>query len=198
MGDHKRSKRFKDDSFDYQILESSTDRSYIEQREEYWITKKDTYKNGLNETLEGKGWGHNSSKFTTRGFIFSDKSRKKMSESAKRRGGGPKQMRKLSKEMWADPKMRKHHSEIRKGKRLSKPKISDEDVAKLRKLWNDTKDECIKEANLQNEKGIKLGWRLVTPEGIFYKKFKDDYDVSRPTIINIIKNKCRTKILPMI
>lgn len=198
MGDHKRSKRFRDDSFDYQILESSTNRSYIEQREEYWIAEKDTYKSGLNETIEGKGWGHNSTNFTTRGFIFSDESRKKMSESAKKRGGGPEQMRKLSKYMWADPKMRKHHSEIRKGKRLCPPKLSDDDVSNMRALWEDNKKSCIEEANTQNEKGKKLGWRLVTAEGIFYKKFKDLYDVSRPTIINIIKNKCRTKILPAI
>ena len=76
MGDHKRSKRFRDDEFIIEILEKSADRQYINEREEYWIQKLDTYKNGLNESWSGKGYGHNSSNFTTQD-IFSQKNLEK-------------------------------------------------------------------------------------------------------------------------
>ena len=83
MGDHKRSNRFKNDEFDVTVLEESVDRNYIEQREEYWIEKLDTWKNGLNESSSGKGYGHNSPNFTTLGYKFTDVQREKMSKSAK-------------------------------------------------------------------------------------------------------------------
>lgn len=50
------------------------------------ITEHDTFHSGLNKTYSGKGNHHNSKKFTTKGFKFTEESKKKMSLSAKRRG----------------------------------------------------------------------------------------------------------------
>jgi len=198
MGDHKRSKRFKGIGFDYEILEESTNRSYIEKQEEYWIQKLDTYNNGLNESPNGKGWGHNSSNFTTLGFIFSDESRKKMSESAKKRGGGSEQMRQLSLNQWKNPEMRKHHSEIRKGKRLKPPKISDETVLKMRMHYDQEKTKCEEEIKEYNKIAKSKGWTLKTSSSHFARKYADYYKCSNVALKGIIEWKTRTKVLPLI
>lgn len=197
MGDHKRSKRFRDDEFTIEILEKSTDREYINEREEYWIQKLDTYKNGLNESWSGKGYGHNSSNFTTQGYIFSEESRKKMSESAKKRCDSNK-MREISKSQWDDPEIRKHHSEIRKGKRLRKPKISDEVVAEIRNHYENEKIKCEKEIKEYNETAKKKGWPQKTPSSHFARKYAEHYKCSNVTLKGIIEWKIRTKVLPSI
>ena len=151
MGDHKRSIRFKDDDFTIEILETSYDRSFIEKRESEIIKELDTFNNGLNESESGKGYGHNSNNFTTLGYIYTEEQRKNMSIAAKKRGGGPEQMRKLSFDQWAKPGMREKHSKIRKGKRLSPPKITDEEVIEIRKLYESVKEELEKECEELNK-----------------------------------------------
>jgi len=81
--DHKRSKRFNKYSFTVEILEENNDIT-IHDKEQYYIKKFDSYNNGLNDTIDGKG-NHNAPNFTTRGYKFSKESRKRMSISAKRR-----------------------------------------------------------------------------------------------------------------
>lgn len=198
MGDHKRSKRFRDDEFTIEILEKSNDRQYINEREEYWIQKLDTFNNGLNESWSGKGYGHNSPNFTTEGYIYSEESRKKMSESAKKRGGGSEQMRQLSLNQWKNPEIRKHHSEIRKGKRLRPPKISDETVIKIRMHYDQEKTKCEEEIKEYNEVAKKRGWPLKTMSSHFARKYADHYQCSNVALKGIIEWKTRTKVLPSI
>lgn len=200
MGDHKRSNKFKNIGFDYKILEESTDRNYIEKREEYWIKRLKTFTEGLNSTILGKGYGHNSPRFTTLGYTFSEDSRKKMSEAAKRRGGGSEQMRELSLNQWKDPKMRKHHSDIRKGKRLRKPKLSDEIVAEIRNRYKIEYDILMNEVMVINEERHKKNpsWNKVTPHRHFANKYAKEYGVSNTLLVGIVTNKTRTEILPCI
>jgi len=84
MTAHSKSERFDGFSFECEVLENSDDFEYIAGREEYYIKKYDTYLNGLNESVDGKG-NHLCGDFTTKGFIFSEESRMKMRESAKKR-----------------------------------------------------------------------------------------------------------------
>ena len=200
MGDHKRSKRFRHDEFDVNILEINSDRQFINDREEYWIQRLDTFNKGLNETPSGKAYGHNSPKFTTNGYIFSEESRKKMSESAKKRGGGPEQMRQLALNQWNDPKMREHHSKIRKGKRLRKPKLSDEKVSEIRLFYEKIKPQLEKECHNINEERRKKNssWKKTNPPQLFGKKYSKKYSVSNTLLRDIVLWKTRTKILPLI
>lgn len=198
MGDHKRSNRFKGDAFTVEILEKSFDREFIEKREEYWIEELGTYHNGLNESISGKGYGHNSKNFTTLGYRFTDKQRKKMSESAKNRVDRDK-MRQISNDMWADEKMRKHHSEIRKGKRLRKPKISDSDVLAVRERYKKEYESIKKECDLINKErhAKNPSWKKTNPAQLFGNKYSEHYNLSNTLLKNIVLNKTRTEVLPM-
>lgn len=200
IGDHKRSKRFRNDEFTIEILEKSNDRQYIGDREEYWIQRLDTFNNGLNKSLSGKGYGHNSINFTTEGYIYSKESRKKMSESAKRRGGGPEQMRQLALNQWKDPQIRQHHSEIRKGKRLRSPKISDEMVAEIRLFYELIKDQLEEECKIINDERHKKNssWKKTNSAQLFGKKYSEKYSVSNTLLKDIVLWKTRTKVLPSI
>ena len=200
MGDHKRSKRFRDDDFTVEILEKNSDRKYINEREEYWIQKLDTFKNGLNESWSGKGYGHNSPNFTTEGYIYSEESRKKMSESAKKRDGGSEQMRQLALNQWKDPKIRQHHSEIRKGKRLRKPKISDEIVNEIRLFYESIKDQLEEECKIINKERHEKNpsWRKTNPAQLFGNKYSEKYSASNTLLRDIVLWKTRTKVLPSI
>lgn len=71
-------------SFTMTQIYSSRDRSHIEDMEEEFIKIYDSFREGLNLTESGKGWGHNSRNFTTLGFSFSEESRAKMSKSRKK------------------------------------------------------------------------------------------------------------------
>lgn len=202
MGDHKRSNRFKGDEFDVEILERSNNREYIELREEYWISKLDTFNNGLNDTPSGKGWGHRSPNFTTFGYVYSDSSRKLMSESAKsrakREGFSIRSERSVNN--WKQEEYRNKQIQARKGKRLKKPKLSDNQVDEIRNKWNKEKKQIAKELIPINERRMEInsGWRKITPESTFARKYHNEYGVSWKLIENIILNKSRIKKLPLI
>jgi N-glycosylase/DNA lyase len=83
--DHEKSIRFEAGIKDIKILEICDTYELAEEREEYYITFYNTFNNGLNITEDGKGYNKNC-KFNTVGHKHSDKSKKKMSISAKKRG----------------------------------------------------------------------------------------------------------------
>jgi len=202
FGDHKRSKRFKDCGFDYQILEESADRSYIERQEEHYINKYDTYQNGLNESPQGKGWGHNSSNFTTLGYVFSDESRQKMSLAAKKRAQreDPRLRSTRSKNNWLNPVYAKKQSDARKEKRLRPLKVSDENVAEIRALYEQEKHQIEKQLIVINEerKRKNAGWKPLKVHSEFAKKYCNKYNVTKNFIVGVVLWKTRTKVLPSI
>jgi hypothetical protein len=198
MEDHRRSDRFENDDFSIEILESSDDRSYIERREEHYISHFNTFENGLNESRGGKGWGHNDPKFTTRGFRFSEESKLKMSSSAKQRAAreGYHTRSAMSKKAWSNLDYAKRQSDIKKGKRLHKPKVSDDQIDLIRSEFEAERNALEIEAQKQSEINIKLGRFPTTAERLFAKKHEGEFPISMFTLIAIISNKRRTKRLP--
>lgn len=204
MKDHRNSDRFAGTGFTVTILNESKTREYIETLEEYYIEYYDSFQNGLNETKSGKGWGHNSTNFTTLGMKFSKEQRKKMSESHKARNAKmtPEERSAVSKKAWINggEEYRKRQSETRKGKRLKPPKLTDQQVADIRAEYAAEKDKIEQDLipiNLERNKR-NSGWKNITPHSVFADSCCKKYGVSKKLIENIILWKSRTKILPSI
>lgn len=200
MSCHRISERFYDDDFNIKILAESPDRSEIEDLEEYYIKYYDTYNNGLNNSEGGKGYGHNDPKFTTLGYKFTDEQRRKMSEAGKKRAlrEGFDIRSKRSKTAWQNEEYRKRQSEIRKNKRLRPPKLTDDQVAEIRKRWDEEKADIISKVNSINESKINSSHYEITPHGYFAKQYSDYYNVTTTTIKNVILWKTRTRVLPSV
>lgn len=118
MNEHRASDRFKGYNFTYQILKEDEDRAVIERAETEAVAYYDTFNNGLNGSPGGKGWGHNSPKFNTLGYKYSDESKAKMSLKAKeryRREGHAARSAMIKKAYANNPELRKTLSEKRKG-----------------------------------------------------------------------------------
>lgn len=181
MSVHKGSERFKNHDFEYEILFESEDRSTIYEKEEYYINLYDSFKNGLNKTKGGKGYGHNSKNFTTFGYKFNEKSKKKMSISAKERAKreGIKRSE-LMKRVHGTPEARKKNSESHKGI-ISHYKLSEEEIAEIRNIFSNYKNELI---------GTKAkNGRVLTKERLLAKEIHKNYNVSPAAIINVLKGK---------
>lgn len=200
ISQHRGSERFKNDEFEVEILEECSDRTYIESREPYWISFYDSFETGLNKTAHGGGHGHGSSRFTTLGYSFSEESRAKMSSSAKAwRSKDPnssEKASKISKDLWKDTVYRKKQEGRRRGKRLSPPKLSDAQVLEIRKRWANEKSHWIEEATKYNVKNKRYGTAKKQPESLFCDSIQPNYKVSTNQLKNIVRNKCRTEILP--
>lgn len=98
---HKRSIRF---SIDIKYVETLFESDYknCEDAEEIYITVFDTYKNGLNTTLHGKGNHYDSSKFNTLGYVYSKESREKMSKAKKGKPTGRSNKGWIPSQEWID------------------------------------------------------------------------------------------------
>lgn len=197
VSQHKISDRFKDDTFTFEILVESKSRKSIEQLEEYFISEYDTYNNGLNQTPEGRGYGHGSTKFTTFGLTLSDETkdiiRQKSRETAKREG--PKIRSQRSKDNWLDEEYRTNQIRKKRGKRMSPPKLSDEQVEEIRALWLEKKEEYTQKVKKINEEILARngGLRTRIPEAEFAKDVHQNYGVTWNQIKNIVLWKSRTK-----
>lgn len=120
MYNHKKSNRFSMGIQHIETLAECDTYEEAERLEEHFIEKYNTYKGGLNTTQDGKGLNKDV-KFNTLGFVFSDETRKKMSESAKKRGWHG--VKKHSEET------KKYYSLIRRGKpNFKSQKITDEEI----------------------------------------------------------------------
>ena len=197
LNSHRRSERFIGDGFQYEFLFESSDRLLVEQKETEFVQRYDTFANGLNDSPTGKGYGHCSPNFTTLGFAFTPESREKMSISASARCDADK-MREISKDMWATPGVREHHIAIRKGKRLSKPKLSDKQVDDIRKQFSIMLDDILTECAVINTERTKKNksWSHITPEKLYAVKFSEEYGVSITLLRDIVANKTRIKVYP--
>lgn len=195
MSQHKSHKRFEGDSFSFEILHVSESREEVEDLEEHYIERYDSYQNGLNETCHGKGHS-NTRKFTTLGYAFSQDSRERMSAAAKRNCDvNPERIEKLkagAEKMWADPEMRKHHSDIRKGKRLRDPVISDVDVEAIRHDWEHNQEFWDFEFNRLKAEGATYRKAF----SVFVDHYANKHGVSTVLIRNIIKKTMRKEVLP--
>lgn len=177
MSGHRISKRFENDSFTIEILEKSSDPS-IHDLEEKYIEQYDSFHNGLNESIDGKG-NHLTSNFTTEGYKFSDESRKKMSEVKK----GCIPWNKGKKNCFSEETIKKF-SRIRKGKQWKPTKLNEDDVLQIRKRYDE--GECGDHPDI----GIilKSGYKQ-TRFNIFCKFISQEYSCTENNIKNIIKRK---------
>lgn len=201
MSQHRSSANFVNDSFSIEVLEESTDRSYIESREGHWISEYNTFNDGLNKTAHGKGHGHDSPAFSTLDHVFSDESRKKMSDSAKARcrsAEWKKKQSSISAQLWVDPAYREKQIKKRKGKRLRAPKLSDHQVAEIRDRWSREKDHWTVVAKTYNQDHGRHGSAAKKPHSLFCEHIQKDYGVTLTTLSGIVRNKCRLKSIPQI
>jgi len=176
MNSHRYSKRFKERNFEIDILLQSISYDFIQNMEEHYIKTFDSYKNGLNESINGKG-NHMSKNFTTRGYKFSKKSRERMSRAKK--GIIP----------WNKGKKGCHSKESLK-------RISEKNKGQRRsyKLDENQRYEIMKEYNDHNyisndvNKVMKNG-RVLTYEKAFAKKVSIKYNVTQQCIYNMLKGR---------
>lgn len=80
MAYHEKSERFNEGIFYIEILNICDTYEQAGALEEKYIREYDTFYNGLNNTINGKG-NHVSLKFTTFGYKYSEESRQKMKDS---------------------------------------------------------------------------------------------------------------------
>lgn len=182
MACHALSERFKDHLFTYEILFESENRKDVEVAEEEYIIKLDTFNNGLNSTLGGKGYGHNSPNFSTFGYKFSEEAKKKMSKSAKdraeREGFGVRSNR--SKEFFTkDPSVKERISRSKKGKK-SWTKISDEDIQEIISGYSDFVDDRI---GLKSKNG-----RMLTKSRLYAKCMAKKFPICENMIYVYVKD----------
>lgn len=194
---HKKSDRFSIGIMDIEILKECDDYEEAESLEEFYIQKLDTFNSGLNMTPNGKGKNENT-KFNTLGHKFSDDSRKKMSESAKRRGLNTPKGYKHSEET------RKNWSEKRKGVYWgNNKKISDDDCLKIYESFlNDdvnfgkdflkgiVKKSQIDQINeLSFDEMISKNGKPLTKKIVYSHYYAERYNVTKEAIWNILQNK---------
>ena len=194
--EHKRSERFSIGIKSIEILAECDDYEESEELEEYFISKYDTYKNGLNLTVNGKGKNPDC-KFNTFGYKFSEKSREKMSASAKKRGPntiGHKHDEE-SKKLWSD---------LRKGKNWAKSlKVNEEQCFEIMRVYESEEladnrkilEKIVKKSHL-NIIGKVHYAELITKNGknlnmktICAQHFSELYGVSSAAIRAIIDNR---------
>ena len=132
--DHEKSLRFSVNKISSVEILYEGEYSECENLEEFFIEKYNTYQAGLNCTRRGKGRSE-CDRFNTKGFVFSEESRKKMSISAKNRTDR-KRGYKHSLEV------RLHWSKLRKGRVFCKKKLDDAVVCEAYRAFLLTK-ECI-------------------------------------------------------
>ena len=174
---HKTSSRFSGYEFSYEIIESS-DSVELFNKESYYIQYYNTLTPvGLNISIDGKG-NHLSSNFTTRGFKFSEESKRKMSESSKRR---------IRKTGWKhSDDTRKLWSNKRTGKCWKKPVLTEQQWNELNDIWNN-KPEC----PLVNSINKKISY-----ERSFAKVYAEHFGLTTNGLYNIITNKLKVFKFP--
>lgn len=85
MSAHRKSTRFRDSSFVMEILLTDVTPDVFLREEEMIVLHQTFYPHGLNLTISGKGYFHDSIKWSTRGYKFSEVSRQRMRDAWKRR-----------------------------------------------------------------------------------------------------------------
>jgi predicted GIY-YIG superfamily endonuclease len=129
---HKKTKRFEMGIKSVEILQECKTYEEAEKLEPLYIEKYDTFYNGLNESVNGKG-NHLASNFTTKGYKFTEEQRQNMKDN---------HWSKKMKNTWTKPGLhseetRKKWSEKRKGVCWSSRKISRDKALELIEWYND-------------------------------------------------------------
>lgn len=182
LSQHKKHKRFKNyDIIKYEILHYCLTHEEALLAEKNSIKQYDTFYNGLNSTIDGTGNNY-SDKFTTKGFKFTEESKKKMSSSSLKRKA-INSVRKWHDNLEKDRKtlFYKNHSIKTKGK--PKPTKIDENVVIdiLTCFKNKIPLEGVGE---KRPNGRKMSYRQA-----FSLHFSKKYTISPRAVVNIIENR---------
>lgn len=189
LSQHRNSDRFKKYTIkDYSILYETENLNDLYQHEEYFIKIYNSYYDGLNKTINGRG-NHLSPKFTTLNFKFSENSKQKM---------------KKAKVNWnpywtRGKKFKKKNSYI--GKRFSS-KLNEKDVNIIKekfKTFSFSKDIVIKyikktqinsfmNDEIDISKLIFKNGKPISFARIFAHEICNEYNVSVVCIFNILNN----------
>jgi predicted GIY-YIG superfamily endonuclease len=197
LRNHLKTKRFEQGINDFIILCTCFDYDYAEKLEEEFISKYDTYYNGLNKSINGKG-NHLSSNFNTKGYKFTEAQRENLRKNH------------WSKKGYTPWNLGKHLSEETK-KKLSKAKtgyyygklnFTWEDVKYIRDFYNNNQRlpedfliSAVKKTQRENIKNLSFN-EMISPNGrpleyktLVTKYFMKKYKAARKTILDIIENK---------
>jgi hypothetical protein len=174
MSSHKKTKRFLDYNFSYEVLFYSEDHEMISCAEKFFISLYDTYNNGLNETPDGSGNNY-TEKFTTHGFKFSDESKQKMRLNHYSK-----------KENYIPPMLNKHHSQEtkimwsqkRKGKVHSK-KFNEQCIENILNLYV---SKPILNLDFKRKNGKTIDY-----DSAFCIQYAEKFNMSIPNLKKIIK-----------
>lgn len=200
MSQHKGSDRFSEYGIlDYEILYEG---DYYEclVLEPYFINEYDTYTNGLNESIDGKG-NHLSSKFTTLGLKYSEESKRKIAEAHKHRMNYASgwNHEEATKKMWSGKRKGVCHSQV----------LSENDVDTILKKYDEYQlnaEDCLEHGILKKTQAKAIeenGWdgseNLIGKGGNIIQKIHafshimaNEYGVTKVCIKLIIKKgrKC--------
>jgi len=163
--EHKRSKRFNLGIKEVQILLETFSYQEAEEKEEKFIKQYDTWKNGLNNTRDGKATRKGKT-LSNKGFTYSDESRRKMSDAKK------------NYVPWNKGKKYKLDAN-RKGRVFSK-KYSSETVKEFLLLYKSRPE--LSEANTIQKNGILLSY-----DRAFAKIYANRFGVSVNGMLKILR-----------
>lgn len=179
---HRKSKRFNDiPILKYEILIHCQTHEEALKYEKFFIEEYDTYNNGLNNSKDGTG-NHNSKKFTTQGFKFSEKSKNKMSKTAKK-NNKIKHARKWYNSLTEEQRIEFHKLHSIKTKGKPKPtKIKKEIVEDI--LYSFKEKIELPNVGEKRRNGKKMSYRQA-----FALHYSKKYNIAPRTVINLIENK---------
>jgi hypothetical protein len=181
----------------FEILEGPVPYETAERLEETYIEKFNSYYDGLNRSIDGKG-NHVSKNFTTAGKRFSEESKQKMSISAKARiekfGPQINDYSQETKSAW---------SEKRKGVSWGAKKILDEDAIDIYETYKSdniefSKDfmmKCVKKSqrhiieNLSFDELRTPGGQVLSKFSLYSRYYAEKHGVNINTIKKILNNK---------
>lgn len=172
---HRKTERFKDHQFSFEILFESTDHNKILDMEEYYIKHFDTFNKGLNESRNGRG-NHNSKNFTTLGMKYSEESKAKIKANHwSKKGIRPANLGKSHSE-----ETRQKMSKDRKGK-SSHSKLSLTEIEAILMLY---KSRPILTYGYVGQNG-----KLLSYDRAFSNKFATQFNLTSTGLFNIITDK---------
>jgi predicted GIY-YIG superfamily endonuclease len=172
MGQHRRG-RFSDNSFESKIIFECDSYEQCLDMEEALIAYYDTYRNGLNRTVNGRG-NHNAPNFTTKGYKFPEEVKKRISETSKKR---------IPRVGWKHTEeIKKHWSNIRCGEKHSV--LSESQAREIIELY-------LSKPELDGVgKGHPKGYgRVSTYESVFSKTYVEKFQVPKHVISRLIRKK---------
>lgn len=173
---HRSSVRFRGHPFECVILAESDSPDLFQQEKEYIQRHRTLYPDGLNVSVDGKG-NHNAPSFSTRGFRFSEESRKRMSESSKKR---------IRTTGWKHSEVtKKQWSQERIGKCWKRPVLSREQWEDLCRVWQERPDLAL----TSNGKPISY-------ERAFAKQYAVVFGLTPNGLFNLIANRLKTFRFP--